>query len=119
MTDGQATWHHGLIARWWSEFNLPEDREVDHFDAAIELRTRLVEHDPMLSRLTNEVHARLWRDGAVVDEETHALRENLYFAPELMVLLELAGFRDIRMEAAYEGRPATPADDTAIVIARR
>jgi SAM-dependent methyltransferase len=84
----------------------------------IELRTRLVEHDPILSRHTYETQARLWRNGTVVSEETRSLHENLYLAPELLLLLDLAGFRDVRMEAAYEGRPATPADDTVIVVAR-
>jgi hypothetical protein len=72
----------------------------------------------VLSRHTYETQARLWRNGTVVSEETRSLHENLYFAPELLLLLDLAGFRDVRMEAAYEGRPATPADDTVIVVAR-
>lgn len=38
--------------------------------------------------------------------------------PELLLLLELAGFRNVELEAAYEHRPATPADDTVIAIAR-
>lgn len=31
-----GTWHYGLVARWWAEFNAPEDEEVDYLRAAIE-----------------------------------------------------------------------------------
>ena len=27
---GTGTWHYGLVARWWAEFNEPEAREVDY-----------------------------------------------------------------------------------------
>ncbi|MEX1173248.1 MAG: class I SAM-dependent methyltransferase [Chloroflexota bacterium] len=127
-------WHEfpyaGLDERGWARWlpaqrtGLPRpwpeagDRRRTRDGDEIELRTRLAEHDPILSRHTYEIQARQWRDGAVVATEAYALRENLYFAPELLLLLQLAGFGDVRMEAAYEGRPATPADDTVIVIAR-
>lgn len=31
-----GTWHYGLVARWWAEFNKPESQEVDYLRAAIE-----------------------------------------------------------------------------------
>jgi SAM-dependent methyltransferase len=30
------TWHHGLMARWWAEFNEPEPAELDYYRLAIE-----------------------------------------------------------------------------------
>jgi SAM-dependent methyltransferase len=33
--DEAGTWHFGLIARWWAEFNEPEPQEVAYLDAAI------------------------------------------------------------------------------------
>ncbi len=30
-----GTWHHGLIARWWAEFNVAEPEELTYFGAAI------------------------------------------------------------------------------------
>jgi len=85
----------------------------------IELIRRLAELDPVAQRHTLEVRARLWRDEALVREETYRLRENLYFAPEIKLLLNAAGFSDVEVEAAYEGRKATPEDDTVIFTARR
>ena len=31
-----GTWHYGLVARWWAEFNEPTEPEVDYLRAAIE-----------------------------------------------------------------------------------
>ena len=41
------------------------------------------------------------------------------FAPEIHLLLEAAGFREVEVEAAYANRPAAAGDDTLIFIARR
>ena len=43
-------------------------------------------------RLAYEVRARLWSGGSVVTEEERRLTENLYFAQELVLMLEDAGF---------------------------
>jgi SAM-dependent methyltransferase len=36
MTEPTGTWHYGLIARWWAEFNDVEPRELEYFAGAIE-----------------------------------------------------------------------------------
>jgi SAM-dependent methyltransferase len=33
--DATGTWHYGLIARWWAEFNLAEPEELAYYAAAI------------------------------------------------------------------------------------
>jgi len=30
-----GTWHHGLIARWWAEFNVATPEELAYFKAAV------------------------------------------------------------------------------------
>lgn len=35
MTSESVTWHHGLVARWWAEFNRDGD-DIAHFQRAIE-----------------------------------------------------------------------------------
>ncbi len=32
----RQTWHHGLVARWWAEFNVASDEELAFYRAAIE-----------------------------------------------------------------------------------
>ena len=78
-----------------------------------------MEFDPFRQRHVLEMRARLWQDGEMVREEASSLAENLYFAQELLLLLEEAGFRDVQVDAAYQDRPATPDDGTVIFIARR
>lgn len=34
-SDESGTWHYGLLARWWAEFNVAEPRELDYWRAAI------------------------------------------------------------------------------------
>lgn len=35
VSDHAETWHYGLIARWWAEFNTAEAQELDYYGAAI------------------------------------------------------------------------------------
>jgi len=35
MDQQSGTWHYGLIARWWAEFNKAEPRELDYYRSAI------------------------------------------------------------------------------------
>jgi hypothetical protein len=64
------------------------------------------------------MRARLWHDGSLVREEVGRLTENLYFAQELLLLLDISGFRDVQVEADYQDRPARSDDGTLIFIAR-
>ena len=35
MDQQSGTWHYGLIARWWAEFNKAEPHELDYYRSAI------------------------------------------------------------------------------------
>jgi SAM-dependent methyltransferase len=35
MNDASGTWHHGLMARWWAEFNVAEPATIAYFRGAI------------------------------------------------------------------------------------
>ena len=83
----------------------------------IEFLNRTLVYDPLEQSRTLEVRARLWHDGALVAEEAYQLRENLYFVQEIRLLLEDAGFRDIRVEGGYSGRPATGDDGEVVLVA--
>jgi hypothetical protein len=116
---GWARWlpgHRQDIPRPWREAG---DRRRAADGDEIELISRLVEFDPYRQCHVLEMRARLWRDGAIVREQESRLAENLYFAQEVLLMLEAAGFRDVQVEAAYHDRPATPEDGTVIFIARR
>lgn len=36
MTDQPQTWHYGLVARWWAEFNEPDDDELAYYRQAVD-----------------------------------------------------------------------------------
>jgi SAM-dependent methyltransferase len=85
----------------------------------IELRTRLVDLDPMEQRLTLQMRAALVRDGHRVAEEEHILQTSLYFRNELLLMLAHAGFADVEVRAGYRDAPATATDTTVVFVAQK
>jgi len=81
--------------------------------------SRLAEFEPLAQRKTLEMRACLWRGGQIVLEEIYSLKESLYFAKEILLLLDQAGFRDPAVERGYTGRPATADDGMVAFTARR
>lgn len=108
--------HRTGVPRPWPESG---DRRRTADGDEIELISRLAELDPVAQRLTYEMRARLWHDGAVVQEETSRLHESLYFAQEIRQLLGEVGFENVEIESGYTGQPATSDDDVVMFVARR
>jgi len=108
--------HRGSYPRDWPTEG--DRRETANGDE-IELATRAVDFDPVLQRRTLGMRATLRRDGTIVESEEGLLHENLYFAQELLFMLETAGFQDVTVEALYSCRPATPGDSAVVFVARR
>jgi SAM-dependent methyltransferase len=80
---------------------------------------RLAGFDPRVQRVVFEIRDQLVRDDAVVREEQRRIAIAVYFEQELRLMLELAGFSDIRFEAGYTGREASVDDTNVVVIAQR
>jgi SAM-dependent methyltransferase len=95
------------------------DRRTTSDGDEIELVSRLAELDPLEQRRTLEIRARLRRGDQIVKEEAYSLKECLYFAQEVLLLLEEAGFRDLAVEGGYTGLPATADDATVTFVARK
>ncbi len=85
----------------------------------IELLDRLFDLNPLQQMYESQVRLRLWSGGKIVKEEEYSLKENLYFAQEILLLLDEAGFRDVAVEGGYTGRPAVPDDPMVVFVARR
>jgi ubiquinone/menaquinone biosynthesis C-methylase UbiE len=116
---GWARWlpaHRDGIPQAWPAVG---DRRTASDGDEIELLSRLAELDPLEQRRTLEIRARLWRGDQIVKEEAYRLKESLYFAQEVLVLLEEAGFRDVAVEGGYTGLPATADDTTVTFVARK
>jgi SAM-dependent methyltransferase len=104
------------IPRAWSSEG---ERRTTGDGDELELIDRLGAFDPLGQRMIFETRLRLWRDGIVVAKQEHHLVINLYFAQELVLMLENAGFVDIAIEGDYTGRPATGDDGNVVYVARR
>ena len=95
------------------------DRRTLSDGQELELRSRVVELDPLAQRETLKIRALLWRGDELVAEEQHTLAMTLYFTQEMVLLLEAAGFVDVELRAGYEDRPPTADDDFVVFIARK
>ena len=116
--DDPARWRYWLPEerkrlpeRWPEEGTRKQTANGDE----IELRSRVIDLDPMEQRQTLEMRAELWREGRLVDQEERRLQENLYFRNELLLLLANAGFESISVRAGYSADEAV-ADDTMLVF---
>lgn len=116
---GRLAWwlpgHRPSLPRAWRD---DVERKVAANGDEFELDARVIEHDPLRAREVLEIRARLWRAGTVVAEEVGRLAENQYLVPELSLMLAVAGFGDVRVEAGYTGREATGADSFVLFVAR-
>jgi SAM-dependent methyltransferase len=94
-------------------------RRVGSDGTEYELRSRLLDLDPLEQRMTMEMQASMWRNGDLVAEEEHELMLTLYFKDEILLMLERAGFVDLTVAAALTDAEPTGADDFLVFTARR
>ena len=75
--------------------------------------------DPVAQQEAWEIHATQWREGTLEAEERRRLTVNRYFAGELVLMLERAGFRDVEVRGQYNDAEPGPADDFLVLVAAR
>ena len=97
----------------------PRERRPASDGTELALKSRLVELDPLAQRVTLEMHAEQWRDGVLEAEEDRLLDIVLYFANEVLLMLDRAGFTDVTVEGDHNDRPATNDDDFLVFVARK
>jgi SAM-dependent methyltransferase len=97
----------------------PSERRRASDGSELALRSRIVDLDPLSQRATLEIHAERWRDGTLEVEEDRALTIGLYFPNELRLMLERAGFVDVRIEGDHNGLEPTREDDFVVLVATR
>jgi hypothetical protein len=85
----------------------------------IELRVRVVDINPVTQCETQQIRAALWREGSLVAEEEHTLRENVYFCQQLEWLLANAGFNGIEVRKGYSEEAAMSWDSMVVFVARK
>jgi SAM-dependent methyltransferase len=104
------------LPRPWRERG---DRRAAADGSELELRSRIVDVDPLAQRVTLEIRALTWLDDAIVAEEEHVLAMTLYFTHEIELLLRGTGFVDVETRAGYTDAAPTRDDDFVVFIARK
>ena len=97
----------------------PGKRRIGSDGAEYELRSRLLDVDPLEQQVTMEMQAFMWRDGELIAEDEHLLTMTLYFKDEIVLMLERAGFVDVTVRAALTDAEPTAADDFLVYTARK
>lgn len=87
--------------------------------AEYELRSRVLDFDPLEQRMTMEMQAFMWRDGELLAEDEHLLTLTFYFKDEVVLMLERAGFADVTVRAALTDAEPTGVDDFLVYTARK
>ncbi len=83
------------------------------------LQSRMLSLDPLRQQESWEMDAFQWSDGALVTRERHQLTVNLYFAGELVMMLERAGFTEVEVRGEYNDMPPTGDDTFLVYVATR
>ena len=128
MLDNEVPYADGQQWQYWlkeKRRELPRPRRapgrqrVGSDGAEYELRSRLLDFDPLDQSAVMEMQAFMWRDGRLVAEETHLLTMRLYFRNELVLMLESAGFTEIEVRGDHNDAEPTADDDFLVFLGRR
>jgi SAM-dependent methyltransferase len=114
--------------RWWTKEERPElpepwpppgKRRAASDGAEYGLSTRTLDLDPLRQLATVEIRAEEWRDGRLVTQEEHTLTMRLYLCSEILLMLEQAGFVDVRVQGDHTEADATNEHDFLVFVARK
>ena len=128
LLDIEAPYADAKQWRYWTsegrrtlpeELPPPRERRLASDGGEYTLRARVLGLDPLEQRVTLGMHAERWRDGELEAEEDRTLTINLYFRNELLLLLEQAGFADVRIEGDHNDLPPTPDDEFLVFVATK
>jgi SAM-dependent methyltransferase len=95
------------------------ERRVALDGVEYELRSRVVDFDALLQRITLEMRATMRRDGELLAEDEQVLAMTLYFTHEIVLMLEQTGFVDVELRAGYTDAAPTRDDDFVVFIAKK
>lgn len=118
--DIELPWTNGWAWSAWAKpparpqrWRLPIQRQLPD-GSVLQLRTRTRSFDPIDQSRTSDVRARLLRDGQLVREELREQRIRWYLPAELALMLERAGFRDVRMTGDDTEKPPTAKSEVVL-----
>jgi len=105
---------------WWEEWNparcktLPEPwpeegkRRVAADGSEYIERFRLVSTNLLEQSYVRQVRVEKWVAGQLVASQENSMRGDMYLKNEMLLMLQVAGFRQITVRGDYTDQPATP-----------
>ena len=97
----------------------PGKRDVAADGTEYELRSRVLDLDPLRQEISMEMEAFMWHDGELVAQDQQLLTLTFYFKDEIVLMLNRAGFVDVTVGAAITDAEPTADDDFLVYTARR
>jgi len=91
-------------------------RELLSDGTELELTHRTVSMDPLEDVAVRQMRARLWRGDELLKEEIHTQTIGDYSKNELVLMMQMAGFREIEVRGDYNDLPATADDGTLVFV---
>jgi SAM-dependent methyltransferase len=79
-------------------------------------RFRLVDVDSLEQSFTRQVRLEKWQSGKLIASEEYTLRGDMYLKNELLLMLKVAGFREIMVRGDYTDEPATVDHEELVFI---
>ena len=80
---------------------------------------RMLNVDPLEQRYTRQVRLEKWSGGKLTASEEYTLHGDFYLKNELLLMLKVAGFREIMVHGNYTDEPATADHEEIIFTAIR
>lgn len=105
--------HRPSLPTPWPEHG---DRKVCADGTELELKMRVLEFDPLDQVVRRELRAEHWVGGELVAAEERASSANIYLKSEVVLMLEGAGFENIRVTGGLSDREAQPYQDERVVF---
>jgi SAM-dependent methyltransferase len=128
LLDAEVPYADARLWRYWRKeerASLPEPmpspgkRRAASDGGEYALASRVLDVDPLEQRSSLEMRAELWRDGQLEAEETRRIDIHHYFADELRLMIERAGFRDLVVHGDHVEVEPTPDDDFVVFVATK
>ena len=106
---------HALPQEWPSA----SKRKLLADGCELEITARTVAMDPLEDVATRQIWARLWQNGELLKEEIHTQMVEDFSKHEWLLMLEKAGFGDIKLYGDYSAEPATADHNVLVFLARK
>jgi SAM-dependent methyltransferase len=82
-------------------------------------RFRYMDINPLEQSFMRQVRLEKWQSGKLIASEEYTLRGNMYLKSELLLMLKVAGFREVTIRGDYTDEPATPDHEELVFTAIR